>query len=86
MFEWDEHNAAHIARHGVTPDEAEEAMQAQRRLGMAAYQVDAERRYRLLSSTEEGRVLVIVFIRRGRAWRVISARDATAAERRHYRR
>lgn len=31
MFEWDEHNAEHIARHSVTTDEAEEAMQDRQR-------------------------------------------------------
>lgn len=46
---------------------------------------EGERRYAVLGSTEDGRRLFVVFTRRGSATRVISARDATDAEKQVYR-
>jgi len=86
MFEWDEGNADHIAWHNITPDEAEEAFMDPRRMGAPAYNVAGEGRRAVLGATESGRVLYIVFVRRGEAVRIITARDATRTERRRYRR
>jgi uncharacterized DUF497 family protein len=86
VFEWDDGNIEHLAPHAVEPDEAEEALLDTRRIGMPAHQVAGERRWAALGATESGRVLFVVFTRRGRQIRVISARDATARERRRYRR
>ena len=86
MFDWDRGNAGHIARHGVEPEEAEEALLDPRRIGLPAYSAPGERRFAALGATQTGRVLFVVFTRRGRTIRVISARDATPRERRRYRR
>jgi uncharacterized protein len=86
MFDWDDANGDHVARHGVTTDEAEEALLDPRRVGMPVYHVAAERRSGALGATEDGRVLFVVFTRRGSRLRVITARDALAHERRRYRR
>jgi len=51
----------------------------------AAYAVDGEQRYAVLGATEVGRRLFVVFTRRHGAIRVISAREATDAEKRVYR-
>ena len=84
-FERDEANEGHIARHGITPEEAEEALEDPRRIGVPAYDADIERRA-ILGATIDGRVLFVVFtIRRGRL-RVVAARDATTTQRRRYRR
>lgn len=85
-FEWDDANVGHIARHGVTPAEAEEALLDPRRLGMQAYQVKGEPRWAALGGTEAGRVLFVVYTKRGPNIRVITARDAERDERRRYRR
>ena len=86
MFDWDEHNIDHIARHGVERDEAEEALLDPRRVGFSAYHVAGERRRAAVGSTELGQVLFLVFTYRRGVIRVVTARDADPIERRRYRR
>jgi len=77
--------AARIARHGVRPEEAEEALTDPRRLVLKTRFQRGEERWAALGATEGGRVLFAVFTRRrGRVW-VITARDATPEEKRRYR-
>ncbi len=64
----------------------EEALLDPQRIGAAAYNVGQERRWAHLGATELGRILFVVFTRRGGRIRVITARDAERAERRRYRR
>lgn len=85
MFEWDEYNEEHIDRHGVSIDEAEEAVFDPRRLGAPAHDVQGEKRWAFLGATLDGRILVIVFTRHDDVVRVVTARDATDRERRRYR-
>jgi uncharacterized DUF497 family protein len=85
-FDWDEANEEHIARHGVAPEEAEEALIDPRRLRMPAYDVEGEERRAVLGATEDGRVLFVVYTRRRGRLRVITARDAHPVQRRRYRR
>ena len=84
-FDWDEANTAHIARHGVRPEEAEEALTDPRRVVLKTRSQRGEERWAVLGATEGGRVLFAVFTQgRGRV-RVITARDATFEEKRRYR-
>lgn len=85
LFDWDDANLEHIAEHDVEPEEAEEAVLDPKRVSRTAYAREGERRYAVLGVTEDGRRLFVVFTRRGLAIRVISARDATDAEKRIYR-
>lgn len=85
MFEWDDGNLDHIARHGVAAEEAEEALLDRRPIGAPAYAVEGETRFAVLGATEQGRVIFVAFTRRGRNVRVVTARDATPVERRRYR-
>lgn len=85
-FDWDDDNVEHMSGHGVEPEETEEALLDPHRRPEAAYNALGERRYAGLGRTEDGRLLFVVFTRRGGALRVISARDATDAEKRRYRR
>ena len=86
MFDWDDGNVDHLARHGVTPEEAEEALLDPARIGVPAYSVEGEVRRAALGATEDGRVLFVVFTRRGRKVRIVTGRDATSREKRRYRR
>jgi uncharacterized protein len=86
LFDWDDANVGHLARHGVTLEEAEEALVDPRRIGASAYNVAGERRWAIIGSAEDGRVLFVVFTRRDRRIRVITARDAIQSEWRRYRR
>lgn len=84
LFDWDDGNLDHITRHGVSAEEAEEALLDPRRRGMTVYSAPDEQRQGAIGATEDRRILAIVFtIRSGKA-RVITARDATPTERRRY--
>ena len=76
---WDDWNESHIASHGVLRSEAEDVAFAKRSLGVRV----GRRRYRLIGQTAEGRYLAIFVDSVGRgSFYVITARDATDAERR----
>ena len=72
----------HIARHGVTIQEGEEVV-----YGDAFISRTREGRYRLIGQTDAGRYLVVFLGMRGRGvYGLITARDATIAERRLFQR
>jgi uncharacterized DUF497 family protein len=83
-FEWDEHNIAHIALHGVSIEDAEGGLSDDGIVPIDAYWRNDEWRVEVLGSTYGGRVLDIVFTRRGERVRVVTARDANRKERRLY--
>ena len=85
MFDWDDGNLDHIAEHDVSAAEAEEALLDPERIPATAYRARGERRRAVLGATTGGRLLYLVFIRRGPLFRVITARDASTRDRRRYR-
>lgn len=84
-FQWDEANVEHIARHGVTPEEAEEAYLDENRRYLSIPRTFREARRALLGKTEDGRILFLVYTLRLGYIRILSTRDATAPEKRQYR-
>lgn len=82
-IEWDDDNETHTARHDVVPREVEEALADPRRLPFGVF----EGRRGFVGATSAGRLLFVV-VEEGRRglWRCVTARDATAAEKRRYRR
>ncbi|WP_399538547.1 BrnT family toxin [uncultured Paenibacillus sp.] len=78
---WDDYNIDHIGRHGVDPDEAEEAFWDEDRLPF-----DAHSGHRgIIGATDAGRRLVVIFVKKdGARIRVITARNATEDEKRVY--
>ncbi len=82
LFEWDDANTEHIARHNFTAEEVEEVFEGSfriRRVGTS--------RYTALGQTLDGRLAFVVFERRQRrVIRVITARDMDNKERRQYHR
>lgn len=74
-FDWDRANAAHIARHRVTPDEAEQAL-LNDPFDVNYEVVGGEERWTSLGHTSNLRVLVVVWSLRGDAIQVITARAA----------
>jgi len=74
-FDWDEANIDHIARHGVTIEEAEEAVLGFTvDLGMEI--VNSEERSKQVGSTRSGRLLLLVTTWRESRIRVVTAFDA----------
>ncbi len=82
-FDWDEANLNHLARHGVTREEFEQA--AGNDPMLLDYQnVDGEDRWMGLGASVRLRVLNIVFtIRQGRV-RAVTAFDAVKTDVRYY--
>ncbi len=81
-YDWDDGNVRHIARHGVEPYEAEEAVEDPRRASVSA----RGGRAGAIGMTLDGRLLVVILEMRSRKRRVVTTRDATNRERRIYRR
>ena len=73
-FAWDEANIGHLARHGVTPEEAEQVILSDPvDLGMEI--VEGEERYLNLGSTQRDRILLVVTTWREDRVRVVTAFD-----------
>ncbi len=81
-FDWDEDNVFHIERHQFTPEEVEEVFAGNYKIRRTRQQL-----YIALGETLDGRLAFVVFryLNRG-LFRVATARDRNASERRMYRR
>ena len=73
-FQWDEANSGHIARHGVTPKEAEQVI-LNNPLDIGMDTMEGEERFLNLGQTSTGRVLLVVT-----TWREDRVRVVTAFE------
>lgn len=83
LFDWDEANVGHIARHGITPVEAEGVIRA---ADVVAENIrQGESRAVVVGETASGRTLVVVFTRRGDRIRVVTAYPANRSQRARYR-
>src|SRR5829696_996043 len=60
IFSWNNWNVRHIARHGVTPDEAEEIIRGAR---PPFPRETGEDKFAVWGQTSEGRYLQVVFVR-----------------------
>lgn len=82
-FSWDAANIAHIARHGVTPEEAEQVLQNDP-IDLERQIQNYEERFVHLGETDAGRVVFVIVTVREDALRVVSAFPADRANRKHY--
>jgi len=80
-YDWDEHNEAHLEKHGISRSDAEDVLTGDHIL--LEYQLeDHEQRWIAVGASRTGRILSIVFAVRGEAIRPItgwSADKETAA-------
>jgi uncharacterized DUF497 family protein len=80
-FDWDVHNVGHLARHGVRPEDAEQALSGQ--IVDLDYCVteNGEERWTAMGQTTDGRIPVIVrtLLDDGGSYRPITAYPATKA-------
>jgi uncharacterized DUF497 family protein len=80
-YDWDNANISHIAKHHVTPDEAEDVFfDEQNVLDDDVRHLSAEERFIIIDKTQKGRLLYQIFTRRGDKIRVISSRDINKKE------
>jgi uncharacterized protein len=74
-FDWDEHNERHLARHGISRQDAEDVLTGTHIL--MEYQAEADEPRRIaVGATRTGRILTIVFALRNEAARPITGWDA----------
>lgn len=59
LFEWDEHNIAHIATHQIEPAEAEQVI-FNRPLDLRSEVRSGEERFMQIGETDAGRILAVV--------------------------
>ncbi len=87
-FEWDEAKAeANLRKHGVSFEEALTVFGDPYSLTIHdAAHSEAEDRFVDVGRSTSGRILVVIYTERHPRTRIISARRATAAERRQYER
>lgn len=85
-FDWDDANVTHIWVHTVTPTEAEDAILDTDRLQVPAHSTAMEKRYGIIGATEAGRILFVSYTIRSGAVRVVTAYEASAPQKRRYRR
>jgi hypothetical protein len=74
-FDWDAANRGHIARHGVTPAEAEEVIENDP-VELQPQLIEGEERFPIVGVTDAGRWLIVVLTERGNKARVVTAFEA----------
>jgi uncharacterized DUF497 family protein len=78
---WDESAEDHIAKHGVTADEVDDAIHH------IMYARRSRKPLMVIARTDAGRVITVVLTpERGSMWYPVTARDSSASERRLVRR
>lgn len=82
-FEWDAANRTHIARHAITPEEAEEAVVIEP-LEAAVQQHEGEEPVLCFGRIKAGRLLTILYTGRRGKVRVVTAYEMTNAQQRLY--
>jgi len=75
-FDWDDANTGHIERHGVTPEEVEQALANRPLVVLAAQKRRGEERVLCAGLTDTGRALQLVYTQRRGRIRVITAHTA----------
>jgi uncharacterized DUF497 family protein len=84
-FEWDSAKAGtNLRKHGVDFADAVAALEDEAALTLEDASADGERRWITLGMDALGRVLIVIYTWRGDTIRLISARRATAHERKQY--
>lgn len=82
-FDWDDANIAHIARHGVSPEEAEQSVTIAP-VDLYLQHAEGEDRLYQLGVTARGRILAVATTYRENMIRFVTAFDATAGLKRRY--
>lgn len=74
-FVWNAGNTDHIARHNISPEEAEQVVENDP-FDIVRYLRNGEERLNQVGETDAGRVLVVVTTQRGELTRVVTAHPA----------
>jgi uncharacterized protein len=83
LFDWDDENRSHIARHDVTPEEAEQVL-LNDPIDGGTQDHEGEERFVEVGMTDAMRILVVITTQRGELTRVVKAYPASPAFRQYY--
>ncbi len=83
IFDWDDANRNHIARHNVLPEEVEQLVH-NKPLYLPSYNRNGEERFNMVGETNLGRFLFVAVTWRKNAFRTVSAWDANKSSRADY--
>jgi uncharacterized DUF497 family protein len=82
-FDWDDANIAHLAKHDVTPEEAEQVI-LNRPVDLGSQLRNGEDRLAQIGETDAGRILIIVTTTRGVRLHVVTGWPANKDYRRYF--
>ena len=82
-FDWDAANSGHVAKHGITPEEAQEAVRIEP-LEADVQQHETEERVLCFGRTRSGRLLTVLYTQRRGKIRVVTAYEMTKQQQRIY--
>ena len=80
---WDDHIRDHIARHGVTPEEAEQVF-LNDPLDLGWYEECEEMRSDMIGQTKRGRILQIVITMKEEQIRIVTSYELSTVLRKRY--
>ena len=85
VFDWNQHNIAHIRRHKVSPEEAEQVLASDPLYpDFTPETVNGEKRWTAYGQTDQSRCLVVIYTERGSRFRFVTAYPMTARQRKDY--
>ena len=82
-FDWDDANRKHIAKHGVAPEEAEDAILIEP-LDTDLQELGREHRVLCFGRTRSGRLLTVLYTERRGKIRVVTAYEMTKRQQQMY--
>lgn len=83
VFDWDEKNIRHLARHEIQPEEAEQVV-LNRPVELGSELRNGEERIAQIGETDAGRVLAVISTMAGEKIRVVTAWPADRNFRRYF--
>ena len=81
LFDWDEANIGHIAKHDVKPEEAEQVILNDPFDFGFDPDANGEQRWSYLGETDQARILMVVITLRGEKIRVVTSFEAERRDR-----
>jgi uncharacterized DUF497 family protein len=85
MFDWDDSNINHIARHGLEPEDVEEALADTKRIRADAHNTPFEKRIAIIGANTYGNIIKVVYTERENKIRVVTAYLANNRDKHRYR-
>jgi hypothetical protein len=83
LFDWDDANIQHLARHDITPEEAEQVV-LNRPADLGSELRNQEERLTQVGETDVGRILIVVTAEQSDKLRVVTAWPARERLRRYF--